>query len=117
MNCDLTDISPTIYSLAEEFLKTKEVEEYLALKESLSGCAEVVKLQQKFQRAKDDYEYAERFGHFHPDYHLTKERAERALLELKTNPQITAYLEAHRKINIWLERIGNKLNEAILGDI
>jgi len=111
-NC-LIDIYLAIEDLGEEILSTEEVSAYINLKAETDALPEIIKLRQAFQRAKDDFELAERFGHFHPDYHEAKNKARDQEKALYQHPQLEKYLSAEKEVNSLLEKVMSRLNAAV----
>lgn len=105
-------------ALAEEILSSQEVHDYILAKDELNNKDDELKrLLHLFQRAKDDFDDAQRFGHFHPNFHEAKETAANCQRKLQDHPKVHAYVTAERNLNEMLYVISKILAESISSSI
>jgi cell fate (sporulation/competence/biofilm development) regulator YlbF (YheA/YmcA/DUF963 family) len=78
---------------------------------------QVQKMIQTFQKIKMEYEEAQRFGIFHPDYHQAKQRAEDYQQKMAEHPLIAAYLEAESKLDQLLYEISAAIAHSVSDSI
>ncbi len=110
---DMTELLIDAYQLADEINESEEVKNYLRLKKAMQEDAQVQKLIQNFQKIKMEYEEAQRFGIFHPDYHQAKQRAEEFQRKMTEHPLIAAYLEAESKLDQLLYEISTAIAHSV----
>jgi len=110
---DMSEILMDVYQLADEINRSEEVKAYLACKKKMQQDPEAQKLIREFQRVKELYKEAQRFGIFHPNYHEAKEKAEAFQKKLCTHPTICAYLEAEEKLDELLYHVSLTIARAV----
>lgn len=93
------------YHLADQINESKEVKKYLRLKNELKNDSEAKQLISQFQKVKEQYEEAQRFGIFHPNYHEAKENAQVFKKKLADHPVIGAFLEAEKEVDQLLYQV------------
>ena len=86
---------------------------YLHLKERLDADPEVRRLIGEFRRKKEKFEEAQRFGHFHPDYHAAKEEAESFQEKMARHPLIAEFLQAEEQLDRLLNEVSRTIAHAV----
>ncbi|MDR6225268.1 YlbF family regulator [Desmospora profundinema] len=114
---DMSEILLEAYQLADHINECKEVKQYLELKQRIEKDDEAQRLIAGFRRKKDRFEEAQRFGHFHPDYHAAKKEAEAFLKEMEKHPLIGRYLEAEEQVDRLLSEVSRTLAQAVSDSI
>lgn len=71
------------------------------------------KLIREFQKKKELFEEAKRFGHFHPDYHKAKREARLFKREMEKHPVIGAYLKAEHELDELLFHVSKTIAHAV----
>ncbi|SDW68541.1 Cell fate regulator YlbF, YheA/YmcA/DUF963 family (controls sporulation, competence, biofilm development) [Marininema mesophilum] len=114
---DMTELLSEAYSLADRINESKEVSRYLELKRALAEDEEARKLINRFQTKKELFAEAQRFGHFHPDYHRAKDEAKEYLAEIRKYPLIKEYLELEEILDQLLNGVSQRIANAVSEDI
>jgi cell fate (sporulation/competence/biofilm development) regulator YlbF (YheA/YmcA/DUF963 family) len=102
---DMSEILQDAYRLADLIVESEEVRSYLRLKKQMEEDPDAQRLIREFQKMKELYEEAQRFGIFHPNYHEAKEKADAFRRELRSHPVIGAYLEAEEELDRLLHEV------------
>ena len=110
---DMAEILMEAYQLADRINDSEEVKRYLRLKERLDSDPEVRRLIGEFRRKKEKFEEAQRFGHFHPDYHAAKEDAESFQEKMARHPLVAEFLEAEEKLDRLLAEVSRTIARAV----
>lgn len=87
---NLCDVVEHAERLAQALLTCSEVERYLDCRAHLDRDEAVLRWRRSLQIAKDQFEEAQRFGHFHPNYHQAIEHMQHIQQQ---GEQIPAYFE------------------------
>lgn len=101
----MTSIFADVANLAEQINHSTEAKEYRKYKVHLQEHAEVQQLLQEFQRVKDDFAEAQRFGIFHPNYHEAKAKAQEYQQRLNTHPVIAQFRQAEEQLDQLLHQV------------
>jgi cell fate (sporulation/competence/biofilm development) regulator YlbF (YheA/YmcA/DUF963 family) len=110
---DMATILLEAYQLADKINESPEVEEYLRTKRRLSEDQEAQKLIREFHKVKDQFEEAQRFGIFHPNYHEAKEMAVQWQKKLRKHPTIRSYLVAEEQLDRLLHEVSRTIAHAV----
>ncbi|MGI6126548.1 MAG: YlbF family regulator [Planifilum sp.] len=110
---DMAEILMGAYQLADRINESEEVKRYLQLKERMDADPEVQRLIREFQRKKEKFEEAQRFGHYHPDYHAAKEEAESFQEKMAQHPLIAEFLEAEEQLDRLLNEVSRTIARAV----
>jgi cell fate (sporulation/competence/biofilm development) regulator YlbF (YheA/YmcA/DUF963 family) len=110
---DMAEILMEAYQLADRINESEEVRRYLHLKERLDADPEVRRLIGEFRRKKEKFEEAQRFGHFHPDYHAAKEEAESFQEKMARHPLIAEFLQAEEQLDRLLNEVSRTIAHAV----
>lgn len=95
----LVEIFSDTVELAELICQSEEAQNYLRLQKQLRNDHEAQKIITGFQKVKENYEDAQRFGRFHPNYHEAKREAQRYQKEMFSHSLIQAYLESEKMLD------------------
>src|SRR5690606_17255874 len=98
--------------LAVRINESEEVKRYLHVKERMDADPEVQRLIREFQRKKEKFEEAQRFGHFHPDYHAAKAEAESFQEKMAQHPLIAEFLQAEEQLDWLLNEVSRTIAHA-----
>lgn len=110
---DMAEILMEAYQLADRINDSEEVRRYLELRERLDADPEVRRLIGEFRRKKEKFEEAQRFGHFHPDYHAAKEEAESFQEKMARHPLIAEFLQAEEQLDRLLNEVSRTIAHAV----
>ncbi|SEM71526.1 YlbF family regulator [Lihuaxuella thermophila] len=110
---DMSEILLDAYHLADQINESEEVKNYLALKKKMQEDPEAQKMIREFQKIKEMYEEAKRFGIFHPNYHEAKEKAEVYQKKMSSHPVIGAFLEAEKKLDLLLYEVSSVIARSV----
>lgn len=110
---DMAEILLGAYKLADKINDSEEVERYLECKRRLQEDQEAQQIIKDFQRVKERYEEAKRFGIFHPNYHEAKEEALRFQEKLQAHPTIQAFLKAEEELDTLLHDVSTLIAQAV----
>jgi cell fate (sporulation/competence/biofilm development) regulator YlbF (YheA/YmcA/DUF963 family) len=67
----------------------------------------------EFHKVKDQFEEAQRFGIFHPNYHEAKEIAVQWQKKLRKHPTIRSYLVAEEQLDRLLHEVSRTIAHAV----
>ncbi|GGE19199.1 regulatory protein YlbF [Marinithermofilum abyssi] len=110
---NMADLLLEAYDLADAINESEEVRRYLAAKRRVQEDAQAQRLIREFQRKKELFDDAQRFGHFHPDYHKAKEEAEAFLRRMRENPVIGEYMEAEEQLDELLGEVSRIIARSV----
>ncbi|MBA4492915.1 YlbF family regulator [Paenactinomyces guangxiensis] len=110
---DMAEILLDAYHLADQINESEEVQAYLNLRKKLKEDPEAQKLIREFQKLKERYEEAQRFGIFHPNYHESKNQAESFLKQMRAHPVIGSFLEAEEKLDHLLYQVSSMIARSV----
>ncbi|WP_232330819.1 MULTISPECIES: YlbF family regulator [Thermoactinomyces] len=102
---DMTEILLAAYRLADQINNSQEVQHYLECKKRMEEDPEAQKMIREFQKLKDRYEEAQRFGIFHPNYHEAKEAALSYQKKLRQYPVVRDCFEAEERLDQLLHAV------------
>ncbi|MFC4076918.1 YlbF family regulator [Salinithrix halophila] len=114
---DMAELLSEAYNLADRITDSDEAKRYIHLKRELGEDEEAQRLIRQFQEKKERFEEAQRFGHFHPDYHAAKEAAEDFSSRLREHPLIREYLEVEEKLDRLLGEVSRTLARSVSEEI
>ncbi|PTM59719.1 YlbF family regulator [Desmospora activa] len=114
---DMSELLLEAYQLADQINESEEVKRYLHLKQKVQESDEAQSLIAQFQRKKELFEEAQRFGHFHPDYYAAKKEANAFLKQIRKHPLIGQYLEAEEQVDHLLSEVSRTLAGAVSDSI
>lgn len=109
----LSDIS----QLAERINQSHEAHEYARAHQAMKHDIQAQKLIRRFRIIKDEYEEAQRFGIFHPNYHETKEKAKQFQQSMEQHPTIAAFYHAERQLDYLLHQVSLMLAQSVSDSI
>lgn len=101
------------YHLADQINESEEVKKYLRLKHELEHDSDANQLISQFQKVKEQYEEAQRFGIFHPNYHEAKENAMAFQQKLSDHPLIGAFLQAEKELDQLLYQVSRTIAHSV----
>lgn len=110
---DMSEILLDAYHLADQINESEEVRNYLILQKRMQEDPEAQKMIREFQKIKELYEDAKRFGIFHPNYHEAKEKAEVYQKKMHSHPVIGAFLEAEKKLDLLLYEVSSVIARSV----
>jgi cell fate (sporulation/competence/biofilm development) regulator YlbF (YheA/YmcA/DUF963 family) len=110
---DMSQILLDAYQLADEVNKCEEVETYLKYKQAVTRDPDAQRLINEFQKVKELYAEAQRFGIFHPNYHEAKAQVVDFSEKMRTHPTIGAYLAAEERLDQLLHQISVALAHSV----
>lgn len=100
-------------ALAQALLQSYELRQYVASKETMEQDVLASQWRQQMMCAKERFEEAQRFGHFHPNYHEALENMqeiERLSMEI---PAVRTWKDAELALDMLLYRVSQLLAEAV----
>lgn len=110
---DMTEILLDAYQLADQINESEEVKTYLHCQKRVQEDPEAQTIIREFQKVKELFAEAQRFGRFHPNYHEAKEQAQSYQKKMRTHPVIGAYLEAEEKLDRLLHEVSLTIAHAV----
>ncbi|WP_054950238.1 YlbF family regulator [Numidum massiliense] len=110
---DFVEILAEASSVSDEIIKTPLVARYLQLKRQLAQDESAQQLIQAFQKKKQLFEEAKRFGHYHPDYHQAKKEARAFQQRMERHPTIGAFLKSEREVDELLFHVSKTIAHAV----
>ncbi|SFS66735.1 YlbF family regulator [Marininema halotolerans] len=114
---DMTELLSEAYRLADRINESEEVHRFIEVKRALSEDGDARKLIKQFQTKKELFAEAQRFGHFHPDYHRAKDEAKAFLTEMKKYPLIKEYLELEETVDRILYEVSQRIAHSVSTEI
>jgi cell fate (sporulation/competence/biofilm development) regulator YlbF (YheA/YmcA/DUF963 family) len=100
-------------ALAQSLLQSYELRHYVTSKEIMEQDVLASQWRQQMMRAKERFEEAQRFGHFHPNYHEALENMreiERVSTEI---PAVRTWKDAEVTLDMLLYRVSQLLAGAV----
>lgn len=110
---DIVEILAEASSVSDEIIKTPLVARYLQLKRQLAQDESAQQLIQAFQKKKQLFEEAKRFGHYHPDYHQAKKEARAFQQRMERHPTIGAFIKSEREVDELLFHVSKTIAHAV----
>ncbi|MCE5167924.1 YlbF family regulator [Paenibacillus profundus] len=101
------------YELGDMINQSAEVAEYLYWKERVDSSEAVKDLVREFSRKKERFEEAERFGHFHPDYHKAQEEVLAVQSQLDAIEEVSYFKQAEQAVDELLHRLSETIAFAV----
>ncbi|MFS0574372.1 YlbF family regulator [Sporosarcina sp. 179-K 3D1 HS] len=106
MTDEWLDIIEQADELADMLLHSEVVAAYHHAYERVYSDANLVQSIRKFNEMKERYEEVQRFGRYHPDYHIVMKAIRQQKRELDLNEQVAALRLAENDIQQVLDEIG-----------
>lgn len=111
------DLFTDVMELAELICQSGEAQDYLQCKSQLAEDGEATKQIIRFQKIKENYEEAQRFGRFHPNYHEAKKEAQLYQKEMFQHPVIRAYVESEKNLDKLLYEVSFTIAQAVSDEV
>lgn len=102
-----------IDELADMLRHSEVVVEYRQAHERVYSDPDLIQSIRKFTEMKERYEEVQRFGKYHPDYHIVMKAIRQQKRELDLNEQVAALRLAENDIQQVLDEIGMNLAHAV----
>lgn len=113
----MTDEWLTIIEQAEELtehlLSSEVVSDYKAAHDAVYSDEQLVKSIKKFTRMKDRYEEVQRFGRYHPDYHIVMKDIRLQKRALDMNEQVAALRLAENEVQHLFDEVSLIIARAV----
>ncbi len=107
----------TIIESAEELtqmvLSSETVNDYRKAHDAVYSDAELVKTIREFTEMKERYEEVQRFGRYHPDYHIVMKNIRVQKRELDLNERVAELRLAENDVQYILDEIGSILAKSV----
>ncbi|MFC5588544.1 YlbF family regulator [Sporosarcina soli] len=107
----------TIIESAEELtqmvLSSETVNGYRKAHDAVYSDAELVKTIREFTEMKERYEEVQRFGRYHPDYHIVMKNIRVQKRELDLNERVAELRLAENDVQYILDEIGSILAKSV----
>lgn len=116
MNLD-SEVLLQTYDLADMIIASEETMEYLKYKQALDKDPKVIELKKKLGKEKEEFEEAERFGQFHPDYNKIMGKVKQTIKDIEEIEVVRKYLKAEEKLDDLLYSVSKILATAISDSI
>lgn len=110
---DMIEILQEAYDISDKINDSELVARYIEKKRLMEQDESAQKLIREFQRKRELFEEAKRFGHFHPDYHQAKKEARLFKREMEKHPVIGAYIKAEHELDEMLFHVSKTIAHAI----
>lgn len=114
---DFNELMEAAEQLGHQINDSEEVKQYLELKTEIQTNAEAQLLIKAFEKIKEDFEEAKRFGIFHPNYHEAKEKMEYYQEKLNDHPLIGQYLKIEQQIDQLLFQVSHIIARSVSKDV
>ncbi|MEK3935215.1 YlbF family regulator [Sporosarcina sp. FSL W7-1349] len=102
-----------IDELADMLRHSEVVAEYQQAYDRVYSDPDLVQSIRKFTEMKERYEEVQRFGRYHPDYHIVMKTIRQQKRELDLNKQVAALRLAENDIQQVLDEIGLNMAHAV----
>jgi cell fate (sporulation/competence/biofilm development) regulator YlbF (YheA/YmcA/DUF963 family) len=110
---DMSAILLRAYDVGDMIKASAELADYLYWKQAVNADPDTQRLIGLFAKAKDRFEEAERFGHFHPNYHEALEKVQQVQAELDRNEPIRRFRAAEEKLDDLLFTVSETIAFAV----
>lgn len=110
---DMAVLLTNAYELGDMINQSIEVADYVMWKERMEGNEQVKQLVREFARKKERFEEAERFGHFHPDYHKAKDEVLAVQQELESIEAVYQFKQAEEAVDKLLHHLSETIALAV----
>ena len=105
------------YELADLINQSEEMQNYKKYQKLLDQDEQVMELKKRLNKAKILFDEAQRFGHFHPNYHEAKEKVEKLVIELDELPVVKSFKQAEQEMDDLLYLISKTIAHSISSSI
>lgn len=99
--------------LTEMLLSSEVMADYRKAHEAVYSNADLVKAIREFTEMKERYEEVQRFGRYHPDYHIVMKSIRILKRELDLDEQVAALRLAENDVQYILDEIGSILAKSV----
>lgn len=110
---DMSAILLRAYDLSDMINQSAEVADYLYWKQQIEQDPEIQQAIRRFQRAKQNFEEAKRFGRYHPNYHEMLEKAKEAQEELNAFEAVRRFKEAEERLDDLLYEVSRTIAHSV----
>jgi cell fate (sporulation/competence/biofilm development) regulator YlbF (YheA/YmcA/DUF963 family) len=110
---DFVDVWELSHRLAHALLVSTEVAEFVAARAQLDIDARAIRWQRALQDARMLYEEAQRFGHFHPNYHEALSRYDDIVRQGDRIDAVCAWRHAEQSLEALLYEVGRTIADAV----
>ena len=110
---DMVEILQKTTDISHKIVRSELVQHYLEKKRAMQQDETAQRLIQEFQKKKELFEEAKRFGHYHPNYHSAKREARLFKRQMKKHPVIGAYIKAEHELDDLLFHVSKTIAHAI----
>ncbi|WP_102027463.1 YlbF family regulator [Salirhabdus sp. Marseille-P4669] len=110
---DIVDLFDRSEVLGKMILQSETFENYLKAKHKLENDLEAQKRIIAFQRIKEQYEDAQRFGRYHPDYTKIMKEVREVKREMDLNETVAAYKRAETELQALLDDVSAAIAETV----
>ncbi|WP_438433511.1 YlbF family regulator [Gorillibacterium sp. sgz500922] len=114
---DSAELLEKAYELGDLINLSAEMADYLYWKERMKQDSAAETAIRSFQRKKDRFEEAMRFGHFHPTYHQALEEAEAARRELDAVDSIRGFRRAETELDDLLHAVAELIGHSVSASV
>ncbi|MNC04184.1 hypothetical protein D3C75_516180 [compost metagenome] len=105
----MAEVLTYAYELGDMINQSAEVSDYLYWKGRVSANPEIQIIVRRLQSKKELFEETQRFGHFHPNYHMAKDEVTAVEMELEQFEEVARFKQAEAT----LDDILHSMSEAI----
>lgn len=110
---DMVEILQKTTDISHKIVRSELVQHYLEKKRAMQQDETAQRLIQEFQKKKELFEEAKRFGHYHPNYHSAKREARLFKRQMEKHPVIGAYIKAEHELDELLFHVSKTIAHAI----
>jgi cell fate (sporulation/competence/biofilm development) regulator YlbF (YheA/YmcA/DUF963 family) len=110
---DMSAILLLAYELSDMIKHSAAVAEYLYWKQEMERDESARQAIARFRRAKEKFEEAERFGHFHPNYHEALEQAKQAQRELENIEAVRNFKRCEEELDDLLYEVSRTIAHSV----
>lgn len=112
-NSDFVKITDAAEELAKDICQSEIARDYLAKSEKLRTCADAQNLIIKFNKAKEKYEEAKRFGKYYPNYNDVVKEMRLTKREMDFHPEIAAFKKSEAVLLQLLSEISEVISSSV----
>ncbi|GAB7386766.1 regulatory iron-sulfur-containing complex subunit RicF [Bacillaceae bacterium] len=110
---DMAQVLGTAYEVADFINRSQVMADYLARKREMHSDADACRLIRDFQRVKEAYEEAQRFGKYHPDYRRIMKEVRVRKREMDLHPSIANYKRAEKRLEELLYHVAKTIAHSV----
>ncbi|MDP4096837.1 YlbF family regulator [Paenibacillus sp. P96] len=105
------------YELGDMINESAEVSDYLYWKQRVAENPEIAEWVRKLEAKKELFEETQRFGHFHPNYHVAKEEVEAVEVQMEQFEEVRRFKKAEKALDDLLHEMSETIAYSVSDSI